>query len=152
MKVILAFIFCIASFKGQCRQNIYDSNAVKHEIDSINRLVDNAVVNKELNIMTRHFAEDFYFRHSTGLVDSKKSWIDNVMKPATSFVSRTHDSVTMELHKDIAIVKGTLSVHKMTDGTKTGYALTYFRVYVLRKNVWQLLSHNSINEWKLSTW
>ena len=147
MKIIISFLFFISCFKSEAQQ--IDSAGVRHAIDSINRMLDNAVVNKQADILNKHYADDFYFKHGSGNIDSKKSWIDNAIGPSSpGYISRTHDSVTVELHKDIAIVKGTLTVRRPAAVTRSNYALSYFRVYVLRKNVWQLLSHNTVVEWE----
>ena len=147
MKIILSFFLCIC-FKSEAQQ--IDSAAVKQTIDSINRMLDNAVVNRQADVLNKHYADDFYFKHGSGNIDSKKTWIDNAVLPSSpGYISRTHDSVTVELHKDIAIVKGTLTVHRPAAVTRSAYALRYFRVYVLRKNVWQLLSHNTVLDWDL---
>lgn len=148
MKFILSFLFCLSLFKSEAQQ--IDSSAVRHSIDSINRLVDNAVVNKQTEILNKHYAEDFYFKHGSGNIDSKKSWVTNTTR-ATSpgYLSRTHDSVTVELHKNIAVVMGTLTVRRSAAVKRQGYALRYMRVYILRENVWQLLSHNTVHEWDI---
>ena len=107
------------------------------------------MVNKQSDILNKHYADDFYFKHGSGNIDSKKSWIDNAIGPSSpGYISRTHDSVKVELHKDIAIVKGTLTVRRPAEVKRSNYALRYFRVFVLRKNVWQLLSHNTVVEWE----
>ena len=148
MKIIFSFLFFISCFKSEAQP--IDSTAVRHSIDSINRLLDNAVVNKQVDILNKHYADDFYFKHGSGNIDSKKSWITNTTRPsAPGYISRTHDSVTVELHKDIAVVMGTLTVRRSAAVKRQGYALRYVRVFVLRNNVWQLLSHNTVHEWDI---
>src|SRR6186997_2791563 len=118
MKMIILFLLCISYFTSSAQPT--DSAAVRHTIDSINRMLDNAVVNRQADILNKHYAEDFYFKHGSGSIDSKKSWIDNAVQPSSpGYISRTHDSVTVELHKDIAIVKGTLTVHRPAAVTRS---------------------------------
>ncbi len=140
MKILFLFVLlniCLTSLAQK------DSNAIKHSIDSINRLIDRSVVNKQTGILNKHYAEDFYFKHGSGKIDSKKSWLDNVINSPRGYISRTHDSVSVELHKDIAIVIGTLVIERLPLGKRS----KYFRVFVRRKNTWQLLSHNTMYEW-----
>lgn len=136
---ILIVIFCLIAFKSEAQR--MDSNAVKYAVDSVNRLLDRSVVNKHFNILKKHYADDYYHKHGSGKIDSKTSWLKNVT--TSKYLSRTHDSVTVELHKDIAIVSGTLVIERLPVGKRS----RYFRVFVRRKNVWQLLSHNTIYEW-----
>lgn len=140
MKIII-IIFCLISY--HCAAQQMDSNAVRHTIDSVNRLLDRSVVNRQIAILNKHYADDFYFKHGSGKIDSKKSWLDNVVNSTRGYISRTHDSVTVELHKDIAVVTGTLVIERLPVGKRS----KYFRVFVRRNKVWQLLSHNTIYEW-----
>ena len=117
-------------------------------IDETNRKIDRAVVSKDMNVLEQFYGEDFVFTHATGLVDSKKSWIESVKKNK-GYAAREHDSTIVELHKDLAIIAGKLTVTRLTpakDGT-TKYSLRYVRVFVLRKKDWQMISHRSTSEW-----
>jgi hypothetical protein len=65
------------------------------------------------------------------------------------FTKRQHDSTTVELHDDIAIIYGKLSVERESKEEKlSNYALWYVRVYSLRNKVWQMVSHRSTEEVK----
>lgn len=147
--IILILLSCVA-LHSSAQYNIHTATA-KQRVDSINRLLDRAVVNKQLDRLQRHYATDFIFTHSTGHVDSKSSWIKSVMDTSVHFISREHDSVYVELHKDIAIVAGTLTVHRRTKAKDTAYALRYIRVFIYRDSRWQLISHISTNEWELNS-
>jgi hypothetical protein len=140
MRMII-IVFCFISYN--CTSQKLDSNAVRHTVDSVNRLLDRSVVSKQTAVLNKHYADDFYFKHGSGKIDSKKSWIDNVMNSTRGYISRTHDSVTVEVHKNIAVVSGTLVIERLPVGKRS----KYFRVFVRRNKVWQLLSHNTIYEW-----
>lgn len=120
---------------------------LEKEIDDLNRSIDRAVVSKDIAFLQKHYADDFVFTHATGLIDSKASWIKGIenMKDAR-YASREHDSTVVELHNDIAIISGKLSVVR-EDKTKTSkYAVTYIRVFALRNKVWQMICHRSTGE------
>lgn len=147
--IILIILSCVA-LHSTAQYDVHTATT-KHMVDSINRLLDRAVVHKQLAKLQRHYASDFVFTHSTGHVDSKSSWIKSTMDTSVHFISREHDSVYVELHKDIAIVAGTLTVHRRTKAKDTGYALRYIRVFVYLDSRWQLLSHISTKEWELNS-
>ena len=121
--------------------------AVKAGIDSVNRLLDRSVVSRNIGILQKHYGDDFVFTHGTGLVDSKRSWIKNVADTSVRFLSREHDSTVVELHKDIAIISGKLTVQRQLPTAKTIYALRYVRVFVQREKIWQMISHRTTAEW-----
>ena len=123
-------------------------SAIKKLVDETNRKIDKDVVAKDIKSLERYYGEDFVFTHGTGLVDSKTSWIEAIKKNK-GYLSREHDSTQVELHRDIAIVTGKLTVGRIDpakDGT-TKYSLRYVRVFALRKKDWQMISHRTTSEW-----
>jgi ketosteroid isomerase-like protein len=134
--------------QSAAQERSLQDSALINFIDALNRRIDRAVVAKDVEFLQEHYGSDFIFTHGTGLIDSKQSWIENVRK-GKGFASREHDSTVVELHKDIAIVSGKLTVTRMQpaqDGTLK-YSLRYVRVFVLRKKTWQMISHRTTSEW-----
>ncbi len=129
-------------------QPAVQDTAVIHLIDETNRRIEHAVVSKDMKFLERHYGKDFVFTHGTGLIDSKKSWLESIRK-SKGYASREHDSTIVELHDDIAIVTGKLTVGRLApakDGTKK-YSLRYVRVFALRKKNWEMISHRTMSEW-----
>lgn len=124
--------------------------ALKSLVDSINRMIDHAVVQKKISLLETLYADDFVFTHGTGLVDSKSSWLKNVSDTSVHYISREHDSTKVELHNDIALITGKLTVKRQQRNEINSYALWYVRVYAHRKNQWQLISHRTTSEWHLN--
>ncbi len=114
-------------------------------IIKLNQQIDDLVVQKDTNVIGELYAEDFVFSHGSGRIEGKQGWFTSVAKG--SFLIRQHDSVTVEMHPGMAIVKGKLSVQKMNKDKKDRYHLKYIRVYVLRVQRWQLVSHVTFYEY-----
>lgn len=123
------------------------SNSDQHPVLKVNQNIDNAVVEKNIEMLKKHYATDFVFTHGTGTVDSKTSWLEAVGRPQTNFASRKHDSTAVEIHDDIAIVTGRLIVTRGDKEKMDSYGLRYVRVYRLTDEIWQLLSHRTTSEW-----
>jgi ketosteroid isomerase-like protein len=125
------------------------ADETKKLVDDTNRIIDRAVVKQDVATMQKYFGDDFYFKHSTGQIDSKDSWITSIknLKEGNRFTSREHDSTEVELHGDVAIVAGKLSVAREAQPEVRKYYLTYVRVFALRNKTWQLISHRSTKEW-----
>lgn len=142
---IVAFQFCNMISIAQSNEEISKT------INDLNQTLDNAVVNKDIATLNKHYSNDFVFTHGTGLVDSKESWVNHVRKLSEEnrFISREHDSTQVELHNDVAIIVGTLTVTRISKQQTQKYALRYVRVYVLRNKIWQLISHRTTKEWHL---
>ena len=129
-------------------QPVKQDQAIIKLIDETNRKIDKAVVAKDMDFLKKHYGEDFVFTHGTGLIDSKNSWLESIRK-SKGYAAREHDSTVVELHKDIAIISGKLTVGRLTpasDGTSK-YSLRYVRVFALRKNNWEMISHRTTSEW-----
>jgi ketosteroid isomerase-like protein len=118
-------------------------------VTNTNELVDQSLVARDVHALKLIYAEDFVFTHGTGTVDDKTSWLKAVANNNMRFVSRTHDSVQVELHDDIAIVSGKLSIKRMDDVKEVNYGLWYVRVFRFyqKENRWQLISHRTTKEW-----
>ncbi|MBK9013970.1 MAG: nuclear transport factor 2 family protein [Saprospiraceae bacterium] len=115
-------------------------------VEALNRRIDEAVCSKDLKQLRAWYADDFVFTHGTGLVEGKEGWLKTVGDTATHFLSRTHDSLTTELHQNVAIIRGKLSVQRAKGVAVSGYELWYVRVFVRHKKCWQLISHRTTSE------
>jgi ketosteroid isomerase-like protein len=145
--IIFFLLLCQLHVVGIGQPVVQDSAIIK-TIDDLNRKIDQAVVAKDIKFLSQHYGDDFVFTHGTGLIDSKKSWLESIQKNK-GYASRTHDSTIVELHKDIAIITGKLTVGRLVpakDGTMK-YTLRYVRVFALRKKNWEMISHRTTSEW-----
>jgi len=138
MRPFLTVLFLMASCSSILAQ--ISTAAI---IDDLNRAIDHAVVDRDFVKLRESYADDFVFTHGTGLVDSKESWLLSIQKSTDEFLSREHDSTSVELHGEVAILTGKLRVSKLKGSL---YAIKYIRVYALRKEKWLLVSHRTIQE------
>jgi predicted RNA binding protein YcfA (HicA-like mRNA interferase family) len=141
-KILLLIFFSQASiFMLQAQGNSTSDSSL---IIALNQQIDNYVVLRNTTALDKLYANDFVFSHGSGLIEGKQGWFVSVAKG--SFVTRRHDSVTVEMHPAIAVVRGKLSVHKKTEKEESKYHLKYVRVYALRNGQWQLISHVTVWE------
>lgn len=119
------------------------------DVDALNRNIDRAVISKDMKLLQDAYSQDFVFTHGTGHIDSKDSWLKNVESAKTKFISRDHDSTQVELHNDVAIVTGKLTIARQGDPNVVRYAIRYVRVYAWRNKRWQMLSHRTVKQWDL---
>jgi hypothetical protein len=112
---------------------------------SLNQKIDDHVVKQDTNALKAIYAEDFVFSHGSGKIEGKASWLKSVGKG--NFLARQHDSVTVELHPSLALLRGKLSVQKKNKEKTDRYHLKYVRVYAYRGKQWELISHVTVAEW-----
>lgn len=111
---------------------------------SLNQKIDNYVVQKNVTALDTLYAEDFVFSHGTGLIEGKASWLKAVGNGR--YPSRHHDSMTVEMHPDLAIVRGKLSIQRIDKAVTVRYTLKYVRLFALRNKRWQMISHITTHE------
>ncbi len=148
MRFYLLCLLCLNFFISTAQPK-NDTTALKRAVDSINKLLDHAVVQKNIAVLQKHYADDFFFQHATGKTDSKDSWINSIQKRKNPYLSREHDSTRVELHDNIALITGTLTVKGKEAGRVRGYAVRYLRVYAYQKKTWRLISHHSTAQWDI---
>ncbi len=112
---------------------------------TLNQQIDDFVVKQQIEPLSKIYADDFVFSHGSGKVEGREDWLKSVAKG--NFLLRQHDSVTVEMHPELAIVRGKLSVHKNNKDKIDRYHLKYFRLYAYRNKQWQLISHITTSEW-----
>lgn len=110
---------------------------------TLNQAIDSYVVSKNTIALDSLFASDFVFSHGSGRVEGKEGWMQTVRR--VNYPVRQHDSVLVEMHNHVAVVKGKMNIEKQNKEKTDRYWLKYIRVYV-RKNHWQLVSHSTIQE------
>ena len=71
------------------------------------------------------------------------------MDSGVHYISREHDSTIVELHNNVAIITGTLTVQRKGPQSISIYALGYVRVYALHNKIWQMISHRTTAEWHI---
>ena len=136
--VFFAIIFCTTGLYSFSQEK--DSSY----LIMLNQQIDNYVVNRNVSGLDSMYGNDFVFSHGSGKVEGKQSWLKSVAK--NDYPSRLHDSVKVELHPGIAIVKGKMAIKRVDKDKTPIYRLRYIRVYALRSNRWLLISHNTTEE------
>ena len=113
------------------------------------RNIEKAVVATDLAFLGKAYADDFRFKHGTGLVDSKSSWLESVSKARGQYVSRDVDSVEVEVHGNIGITNGKITVLRKSEKI-SHFFIKYVRVYIWRDERWQLIMHRTVFEKRLN--
>ena len=112
---------------------------------TLNQRIDDLVVQRNTTALDSLYAIDFVFSHGSGKVEGKSGWLTTVGR--ANYPKRQHDSVKVELHVGVGIVKGKMSIEKINKDKTDRYHLRYLRVYAMRNGRWQLISHNTTHEW-----
>jgi hypothetical protein len=115
---------------------------VDQQLLAFEKQIEQAVVSSNLEFLGKAYASDFRFKHGTGLVDSKESWIKSVAKNKGSYLSRNVDYAEVEIHGEIGITNGAITVTKKD----SSYTIQYVRVYRKKGDSWELFMHRTVHE------
>ena len=136
-KALLLIIIAVTlNFQLQAQDNLHSDSSL---LITLNQQIDNYVVLRNTAELDKLYADDFVFSHGSGRIEGKKGWFTSVAKG--NFLQRQHDSVTVEMHPGIAVLRGKLSVQKKDVKNNSRLHLKYIRVYALRDKPWQMILH-----------
>lgn len=113
-------------------------------IVQLNQQIDDYVIARNITSLDSLYTDDFIMTHGDGRRDRKTAWLGAVAK--SNYTVRQHDSVKVELHSTIAIARGKMLVQKSGGETTAVPYRNYIRVFAIRNNRWQLLSHFTMYE------
>jgi len=104
--------------------------------------IEAAVVSTDISFLQSAYADDFKFKHGTDQRSTKKSWLKDVANNKGKFISRKVDASEAELHDNIGITEGTITVTRQ-DGS---YTIRYVRAYRKKGSTWELFMHRTVEE------
>jgi hypothetical protein len=110
--------------------------AIEADLSSLDVSVDGLASKGEFAALAALLAADFVYSHSTGLVQDKGEWLES-LKPLVGKRDRVASVVAVEMHGDVAVVKGNLDVVWKEAPTKYN---RYVRIYRQVGGAWRAIS------------
>jgi ketosteroid isomerase-like protein len=123
------------------------SNDSSHLLQ-LNQQIDQYVVERNVAALDSLYAADFVFSHGSGRIEGKAGWMKTVGR--ADYPLRQHDSVRVELHGSLALLRGKMNIEKKGKEKTDKYFLRYIRLYARRDHSWQLVSHQTFYEQHLN--
>src|SRR5215213_420571 len=112
------------------------TTAIEADLVRLDVSVDELASKGEFAALAALLADDFVYSHSTGLVQDKAEWIEG-LKPLVGKRDRVANVVGVEIHGDIAVVRGEVDIVWKEAPTKYN---RYVRVLRQTDGVWQAIS------------
>lgn len=138
---VLIFCFCAAAETISAQTNFKKDSIY---LISLNQQIDQLVVKKNVIALDTAYATDFVFSHGSGKIEGKEGWLKTVGR--ATYLSRMHDSVTVEMHPELAILRGKMAIQRADKDSTAKYHLRYIRVYRHSRNRWEMISHITTEE------
>ena|SRR6187455_2864920 len=101
---------------------------------------DKAIVRKDRTAIEANMAEDFRQIDSAGNVETKKSFVDDLVSPQLTIDPYTVLELDVRLYGDTALLSGRTQMTGRYDGKPFSSHYRYIDVYVKRGGRWQIVS------------
>lgn len=145
---VVAIATCVPGLAAQ------SPSADSAAIAALEHRVEAAVARRDAAFLEGVYAPTFRFRHSTGWLEDRAARMANLRRaPGPNdprVISRTLDSLEVEVHGDVALTTGRIFVRrddpKAEGPWRPGYTVRYARVYARQGGRWTLLTHHSTHE------
>ncbi|MEE2637995.1 MAG: nuclear transport factor 2 family protein [Acidobacteriota bacterium] len=121
------------------------------EVLALERQMERAVLEADIEFLERICADDFTYSHGDGWttggpilgVDTRSEWLASL---PGRYAARAVDSQQAEMHGDVAITMGRVQARSGgPTADQRSFSFWYVRVYAQRDGEWQYLSHRTVH-------
>ena len=102
------------------------------------------ITKNDFPLLEKVLAEDLYYLHSTGIVDTKASYIKSMSSGKQKYASGKINDLKIRVYGKTAVINGDANFEFVTDGKPGKGHLKYTHVFVKGAKGWQLVSHQSL--------
>ncbi len=135
MKIRLCFLLaCLLSF-----WNI-NAQSVNTEVETSIANLSAAMISKDKSTLEKLTAEELSFGHSTGVVENKSEFVQNVMSGPTTFYKIEISNQNINPADNIAIVRNISTINGSTKGQPLDIKIGVLMIWKKDKGVWKLLA------------
>jgi ketosteroid isomerase-like protein len=113
-------------------------------VEAAERAWGAGVVKNDFAALEKVMSDDLYYSHSNGLVDTKRSYIDNLKSGKARYTQVEYDDIKVTLlSKDIAIAAIRARVTTINNGQPNPMKMALLHVFQKKGGQWQLRAHQS---------
>jgi ketosteroid isomerase-like protein len=117
-----------------------DSTAVAAAVESLRK----AMVDADKAALQNLTADKLSYGHSSGKVEDKSTFVENIVSGRSDFVSIELTNQTIVLSGDAALVRHTLSAATNDGGNPGSVKLNILLVWQKQKGEWKLLARQAV--------
>jgi ketosteroid isomerase-like protein len=101
------------------------------------------IVKKDPAMLDKVLAPDLTYKHSTGAVDTKESYIAGIKSGKFNYERMDDQDVSVKVYGKVAVLWATANVRALSGGSMSDFRLNMLHIYVKNKAGWQLVAHQS---------
>lgn len=102
-----------------------------------------AIMGKDFAALEKLLADELVYTHSTGIVDTKKAYIESQKSGVQKYLSVEHKDPEVRLYGNTAVLTSGLKMHTETRGMDQTASFRVIHVWVKQNGRWQLAAHQT---------
>ena len=118
--------------------------AVADEVKAAENEWLTGITKNDFRKLEQVLADDLMYLHSTGVMDSKASYVKSLQTGKQKYVSGKINDLKIRVYGQTAVLNGDANFEFVTDGKPGKAHLKYTHVFVKGGKGWQLVSHQSL--------
>jgi ketosteroid isomerase-like protein len=118
--------------------------AVADEVKAAENEWLTGITKNDFRKLDQVLADDLMYLHSTGVMDSKASYVKSLQSGKQKYVSGKINDLKIRVYGQTAVLNGDANFEFVTDGKPGKAHLKYTHVFVKGGKGWQLVSHQSL--------
>ena len=103
-----------------------------------------ALVSKDYAYLNQVMGEDIIYCHSSGLIDTKASFIQSIKDGKLVYNEMTPDELKVRIYDKTAVITGVCTAKVVSNGQQLNTRFRFTDVYVKRKEGWQMDTWQSL--------
>ncbi len=117
--------------------------AEKSGVETAEKAWSAAIQKKDFAALEKVLADDLVYNHSSGLVDTKQSYIASQKGGKLTYKSVTYDGMKVRLYGETAVVNAKIRIQAEDAGKAVDNQLLLTHVFVKQKGAWRIVAHQT---------
>ncbi len=131
---LLFFVLCIESLPAQP----VEENKIADLVEALRK----AMLSPAKSVLESFAADKLSYGHSTGLIEDKAAFVDDLISGKTGFTSLDLSDQTINIAGDVAIVRNRF-IAELKDAAKTKIDLIVLMIWQKQNGQWKLLARQA---------
>ncbi len=102
-----------------------------------------AIMKMDYPALEKLLGEELVYTHSTGIIDTKRQYIDSLKSGLQKYNSVEHIEPKVQVHGNTAVLTSGLKMDTTTKGAQQVASFRVIHVWVKRGGSWQLVAHQT---------
>lgn len=103
-----------------------------------------ALVSKDYMYLDKVLADDLFYCHSNGLIDTKVSFIQSIKDGKLTYQEMNAEELKVRIYGKTAVITGVCGAKVLSNGQQLNTRFRFTDVYVKSKAGWQMVSWQSL--------